>query len=145
MVRILPCAALLLAAPLAAGAAEAPHVPPAPSIGVGGLFQVGLALLLVLGAVYALAWLMKRLQPMQGTSGKVPRVVGATAVGPRERVVLVEVEETWLVLGVAPGSVTALHTLTRPRDAATPTPPRADSDNTFGQWLKQTLDRNRRG
>ena len=38
-------------------------------------------------------------------------VIGGSAVGQRERVVLVEVADTWLVIGVAPGHVTALHSM----------------------------------
>jgi flagellar protein FliO/FliZ len=38
-------------------------------------------------------------------------VVSSASVGTRERVVVVEVGESWLVVGVAPGSVNALMTL----------------------------------
>ena len=68
---------------------------------------------------------------------------GATSVGPRERVVLVEVADKVLVLGVSPGRITALHTLdaidlpTAPGD--TPSPAAGGPD--FQAWLKQTLER----
>ena len=39
--------------------------------------------------------------------------VGGIAVGSRERVVLLEIGEHWLVVGVAPGSVTGIATLPR--------------------------------
>jgi flagellar protein FliO/FliZ len=39
--------------------------------------------------------------------------VGGIAVGSRERVLLLEVGEHWLVVGVAPGSVTGIATLPR--------------------------------
>jgi flagellar protein FliO/FliZ len=45
--------------------------------------------------------------------GAAIKVLGAAAVGPRERVVLVEIGEDVLVLGVAPGSVARLHELKR--------------------------------
>ena len=41
------------------------------------------------------------------------RTVGGIAVGSRERVVLLEIGEHWLVVGVAPGSVTGIATLPR--------------------------------
>ncbi len=40
-------------------------------------------------------------------------------VGPRERVVVVEVGDTWIVLGVTATHVNALHTLARPPVSAT--------------------------
>jgi Flagellar biogenesis protein len=45
------------------------------------------------------------------------RVLGGVAVGPRERLLLVEIGETWLVVGVAPGRVSAVHAMPRPENA----------------------------
>jgi flagellar protein FliO/FliZ len=87
--------------------------PPGASAGMvsaGSLLQVGLSLLLVLAAIAAVAWAAKRLNPAQtgsGGPGSALRVISATAVGQRERVVLVEVGATWLVVGVAPGQVSS--------------------------------------
>lgn len=117
--------------------------PPAPIVSAGSLLQVGAALMLVLIVVAAVAWLMKRLNPNQTTSGGAIRVVGATAVGQRERVVLVEVDATWLVIGVAPGHVTALHSMAKPALPITTAPNRSSTDNKFAGWLKQTLEHRR--
>ena len=119
--------------------------PPAPIVSAGSLLQVGASLVLVLAAVAAVAWLMKRLNPHQTASGSAVRVVSATAVGQRERVVLVEVDATWLVIGVAPGHVTALHTMAKPATPISNVPHPASSDNKFAGWLKQTLERGRNG
>jgi len=78
--------------------------------GVAGML---LSLVLILGLFVLAAWLFKRYLPQVGKSGPV-KVIGATLVGPRERVVVVEVEDTWLVLGVGGGQVRTLHTLPRP-------------------------------
>lgn len=77
------------------------------------LFGLGL----VLAAIAATAWLLRRLAPGQVGSAGSMRVVAAVAVGPKERVVLVDIGDTRLVLGVAPGSVTRLHEMPRPDDA----------------------------
>ena len=45
-------------------------------------------------------------------------MIGGVALGPKERLVLVEIGETWLVLGVAPGQVNTLHTLAKPEGGA---------------------------
>jgi flagellar protein FliO/FliZ len=59
-----------------------------------------------------------------GAQGAV-KVVGTTPVGTRERVVVVEVDNTWLLLGVGGGNVRLLHTLPRPADSNKPLAERA--------------------
>lgn len=76
------------------------------------MLTVLLSLVLILGGFALVAWLARRYLPGIGGQGGV-RVVGATMVGPRERVVVVEVEDVRLVLGVGGGHVRLLHTLPR--------------------------------
>ena len=81
---------------------------PAPA---AGLAQVTFSLALVLAAVFAAAWLLRRFKG--GVGGKADTnaitVVAERAVGPRERVVLLQVGEERVLIGVAAGSVRALH------------------------------------
>ena len=99
------------------------------------LLGLGVVLLLVVGSMF----LLKRLAAPRGAAAGLLRVVAATAVGTRERVVVVELGETWLVLGVAPGRVTSLSQLPRQGSSAAvlPEPPGRD----FAGWLKQVMDR----
>ena len=92
-----------------------------PSSTAGGIGQATLALLLVLAAIFAIAWIARRMRGMVRGGGQGIDVLAQAAVGPRERVVIVRVGATRLLLGVAPGRVTALHEL--PADA------RIDSGN----------------
>jgi len=78
------------------------------------LLQTAVALAFVLALLVGSLWLMRRLRIGHGTHGSVLKVVATAAVGPRENVVVVEIGEHWLVLGVAPGNVRLLET--RPRD-----------------------------
>jgi flagellar protein FliO/FliZ len=82
------------------------------------MLTVLLSLVLILGGFVAVAWLARRYLPGMGAQGAV-KVVGTTPVGPRERVVVVEVDNTWLLLGVGGGSVRLLHTLPKPADPNT--------------------------
>ncbi|MBW8369620.1 MAG: flagellar biosynthetic protein FliO [Thiobacillus sp.] len=82
------------------------------------MLTVLLSLVLILGGFVAVAWLARRYLPGMGAQGAV-KVVGTTPVGTRERVVVVEVDDTWLLLGVGGGNVRLLHTLPRPADRAT--------------------------
>lgn len=120
-----------------ATSAVVPTVPMAAPLSLGGMFQVLFGLLLVLAAVAATAWLLRRFSLGQNVMGNAVRVVGGVPLGPRERLVLVEVGETWLLLGVAPGQVNALHTMPRPESAAN-----AESQPTaagFPAWLMQAM------
>lgn len=84
---------------------------------LAGTLQMLFGLGIVLVAIAGTAWLLRRLAPGQvGSAGNL-HVVAAVAVGPKERVVLVDVGETRLVLGVAQGQVTLLHEMPRPANA----------------------------
>lgn len=85
----------------------------------GSLLQVTLALLLVIAAIAAGAWLLRRFGAGQIGGGQALRVIGGVMLSQRERLVVVEVGDTWLVVGVAPGQVTAVHTMPRPPQAET--------------------------
>lgn len=84
----------------------------APAVGTSGLAQAALGMALVLGLIFACAWVARRfgLQRLGG-GGNLVKVVSSASVGQRERVVVVEVGGTWLVLGVTPTQVNALHAL----------------------------------
>lgn len=88
------------------------------------MLTVLLSLALILGGFIAVAWLARRYLPGMGVQGAV-RVVGTTPVGARERVVVVEVDNTWLLLGVGGGNVRLLHTLPRPDEPGKLQPERA--------------------
>jgi flagellar protein FliO/FliZ len=108
MARFVAPGALLLAPSWAWAAADS----------AASLLTVLLSLTLILGGFIAVAWLARRYLPGMGAQGVV-KVVGTTAVGARERVVVVEVDDTWLLLGVGGGNVRLLHSQPRPADKST--------------------------
>lgn len=76
------------------------------------LLQVSGALVLIIALILAAAWIVKR----TGFAGKNAgarglKVTASTSVGPRERVVIVDVDDARLVLGVTPGQINLLHKL----------------------------------
>ncbi|MCC4115916.1 flagellar biosynthetic protein FliO [Aromatoleum toluclasticum] len=137
-VRLAPLALAGVAAPLFAADAA---VPAAPGI-TDGLGQMLLGLAVVLGLLLGCLWLIKKLSAPHGAAAGL-RVLGAVPVGPRERVVLVEVGGQVLVLGVTPTNVRTLHTL--PADAlqnATPNAPLPSGPfGDFQGWLKRSMER----
>jgi flagellar protein FliO/FliZ len=103
---------LVLAAEPVANAAAAPAV----NSGVAGqLTQLVFGLLLVLGLIFFLAWLLRRVQ-QAGPAGKgqVIELIGSRALGPRDRLMLVQVGNEQILLGLSPGTITALHVLKEP-------------------------------
>jgi flagellar protein FliO/FliZ len=128
-----------LSIPLALLPAVAGAQAAVPSQDLGGsIVQMLLGLAVVIALLFASLWLLKRLSAPRGNATGLLRVVAGTAVGARERVVVVEAGDTWLVLGVAPGHVSALAEIPRanlPQD--TPAPAGRD----FAARLKQLLAR----
>ena len=109
----------LLALPFSVLAAE--HVAnatvAAPVVGasIGGqLTQLVLGLLLVLGLIFALAWLLRRVQQTGPRQGQVIELISSRALGARDRLVLVQVGNEQILLGLTPGRITPLHVLKEP-------------------------------
>lgn len=111
----LACLFLLASMSMASVAADTTPQPVAATSFVS-LLQVLFGLGMVLAAIGGTAWLLRKLAPGQVAASGALRVVGGVAVGPKERVVLVDVGETRLVLGVAPGRIATLLQMPRPAD-----------------------------
>ena len=80
----------------------------------GFVMQVFSALAIVLVCVIGLAWMMRRFGRLQSSANGVLRMIDGMALSTRERMVLVQVGDTQVLLGVAPGRVEALHVLGEP-------------------------------
>jgi flagellar protein FliO/FliZ len=87
----------------------------------GGALEITVTLLIVVGFLAGLAWFAKRLRGGFKAGGARIQVLGAQALGPKERAVLVRVGETDILVGVASGSVSTLHVF--PAGASTEAPP----------------------
>ncbi len=73
--------------------------------------QMVLGLALVLAVIFALAWLAKRLNLNVAGSSAELRVLSAMTVGPKEKILMLEVEGKRLLLGVTAQQITLLQTL----------------------------------
>jgi flagellar protein FliO/FliZ len=125
-----------LAAPAAASAPAAAM----PTGALGGMFQVlpGLALVLVL--IVACAWVAKRVTNGRLGANPAIRFVASQSLGARERVVIVEVGQQWLVLGVAPGRVNQLAQMARPETSPAGMAPQL-AKPPFAAWLEKALSK----
>lgn len=127
---------LLLSTPLLAQAAETAQT------GVSGssYLQAALALALIVGLLAGTAWLARKLSGGKGFGQGGMKIVGGVALGPRERIVLIEVGSEWLVIGIVPGQIRTLHKL--PKGAEPLEESRsATAEKSFAQWLHGIAER----
>ena len=103
--------------------------PPSVAGSIGGTL---FALALVLALIFGLAWLARRIPGLAGTRGTGLRVVASTALGARERLVVVEVGGQQLLLGTGASGTRLLHALETPLPVEAPAQPMP-----FAQLLAQ--------
>jgi flagellar protein FliO/FliZ len=118
-------------------AAQSATIPEAPGVSGSAILQMLFGLALVIGLLFLGFYLLHRLNGGKtfGHGGPL-RIVGGLMLSPRERIVLLEVGETWVVVGIVPGQIKTLHTL--PRGDL---PVDKDAENRFGAWLKHITER----
>jgi flagellar protein FliO/FliZ len=121
----------LFAAPHAAASAA--------PVGAGGLASVTLALLAVLAAIFAVAWLARRVRGIGNRVGNAIDVLADMPVGPKERAVLLKVGAEQILIGVAPGRISALHVLREPIDIPKATASTSPPAASFAALLKRSL------
>src|ERR1035437_9176133 len=95
---IIPVALIMVS-----GAANAAEQHAAAS--AGNLLQVLFGLVVVLALMAAAAWTLKRFGMAKNSTGTTVKIVGGISVGSRERILVVEVADQWIVVGVAPGRI----------------------------------------
>jgi flagellar protein FliO/FliZ len=118
----------------------------APAVGASSLLQAGFGMFAVLGLIFLCAWAARRFGLQRLGGGQFVKVVSSTMVGQRERVVVVEVGATWLVLGVTSSQVNTLHSMpaqavpaTPGATASMPDPRFAGAAGLFAQKLRDSL------
>lgn len=135
-----PGAANTVTAPAAATPAVASQ---GPSSDLGSsLLQLGFGFLVVMALLFGCLWLLKRLNAPQGRSGGLMKVITALPLGTRERAVLIEVGDQWLLVGMGPNYMVKLADVTpQALPPATPNSPVPD----FSAWLKRALEHRKGG
>jgi len=92
---------------------------PEPSQYIG---QILLSLVLILIIIFVSAWLLKRFSAFSGISGSHLKVISALGVGQREKILIVQVGEEQLLLGITTTQITLLHKLEEKLEPASPAP-----------------------
>lgn len=103
-----------------------------------GLFQIFLALAVVIAIMLLLAWIVKRVGPIASGHQLPVKVIGGISIGNRERVMVIEVADQWLVLGVTVQQINTLASM--PKQELPDTTTNSNKVTApFADWLKQTL------
>ena len=122
--------------PLVAHAqSTASEAPGAPS---GAILQMLTGLAVIIGILFICAYVIRQLNGGRqfGQTAGPMKTIGVLAISPRERILLVEIGDTWLVVGVVPGQIKTLYTLPKgeiPASIAQEAP--------FGRWLKHFTEK----
>ncbi|CDG21707.1 Protein mopB [Xenorhabdus poinarii G6] len=105
------------------------------------LTQVSSALGGILLLIFFITWLIRRLgfAPAKSKNHRLLNVKASCALGAKERVVIVEVEDNWLVLGVTSQQINMLHQMPAPSDNEKKE--NAMKSLSFGQMLKNVRQR----
>jgi flagellar protein FliO/FliZ len=117
--------------------AQTAAIPETPGVPGSAMLQMLLGLAFIIGLLLVGAYLLRRINGGRtfGNTGPL-RLVGGLMLSPRERIVLLEIGETWVVVGVVPGQIKTLYTLPKGE-----LPDGKDAENRFSVWLKHVAER----
>lgn len=124
---------LLLTLPATTASAETAAISPS-----AGLLQIFLGLIAVLTLMGVAAWFFKKIGPVHTGNKLAVKIVGGVSVGNRERIMVVEVADQWIVVGVTANQINTLSTMPRQEKLAEESQS-ATPENQFSTWLKRTM------
>ena len=78
------------------------------------MLTLGVGLFSVIAIIFGCAWLVRRMSGMTGGNTKAIKVVSVMPMGTRERVALLDVGGTQILVGVTPSAIRTLHVFEEP-------------------------------
>jgi len=91
-----------------------PTLPTTPGVGGGDVLTLGISMLIVVAVIVVLGWLYSRSRFVSGGVNDVINVVATRALGPKERLLIVEVADQQLLIGMTATGVQTLHVFDKP-------------------------------
>ena len=74
-------------------------------------------LLFIVAAIFVLAWLLRKLNVNHAATPGLIRIVAGINVGTRDRILLLQVGDEQILVGMSPGRISRLHELKQPLEA----------------------------
>ena len=71
--------------------------------------QAFLSLIFILGILFFATWILRKVSGWRGFGNQKIKVIGGVALSPREKIVLLQIADECLVVGVVPGQIRTLH------------------------------------
>jgi flagellar protein FliO/FliZ len=105
-----------------------------------GLFQIVLGLVAVLTLMAVAAWLFKKIGPVAGGHKLPVNIIGGVSVGNRERIMVIEVADQWIVVGITAQQINTLSTMPK-QEKLIEAQNSPLQENQFSSWLKRTMDK----
>jgi flagellar protein FliO/FliZ len=87
---------------------------PASPLSVGSLTQLTLSLVAIVALIFAISWALKRLKLARPRGSGDIAVIGELSVGPRERIALVRVGDSQVLVGISASGLVPLVPLATP-------------------------------
>lgn len=112
-----------------------PSLPATPGLGGGDILNMGVSMLVVVAAIVILGWLYSRSRFVGGGNNDVINIVATRALGPKERLLVVEVADQQLLVGMTSTAVQTLHVF----DAPVVVPSKADTPVGFANRLRSAV------
>ena len=132
---VVPLVAMAFA-PQRAFATEVPaSLPATPGIGGGDILSLGLSLIVVVGVIIALGWFYSRSRFVSGGGADLITIVASRPLGPKERLMVIEVADQQLLIGMTSTGANTLHVLDKPIEVAA----RKPATGNFASRLKSAL------
>ena len=102
--------------------------------------KTAFALILLIIIILLCAWLIKKINSLQNKNTPM-HIVGSIPIGSKERIIIVEIQDKWLILGITPQSINMLHELpATPQD--TDLSKLTDNNNSFARKFLESLQTN---
>lgn len=102
---------LLFALPAMAVEAEAVKKTSIDAFSMMNMLNMFMGLAVVIALILGLAWVLKKYGKVSGSNVVDMKVLGGLSLGTREKAILIEVDNTRLLVGVTPGHIQTLHVL----------------------------------
>ena len=78
------------------------------------IMKLTAGLLVVVAIIFIVAWMLKRLNLTQQSQSGLLRIIAGLPLGTRDRIVLLQVGNEQILVGLSPGRIEKLHTLSEP-------------------------------